>query len=419
MVRVLDLYCGMGGLSLGFIAGLEDVVVHGLDIDRYAVMTYNYNLKRFNAEARVQDVLVWRPRGDYDIIIGGVPCQPYSTANTKKRGREHPLYPTLPRFFDIVLELRPKAFLMENVKGLITKKMKPLLLEQLRRVMPHYRITYRVLNAAFYGVPQRRERLFVLGIRRDLDVTPELPPPTHAEKETMTLMGRLHRWITVREAIGDLLEKIPLKLQKPHWSRYRRINSYEQPSWTIRSNSDREIIIPLTPEQAERIRREREDDRRHYAKMEFPDSLDKLSRTISSHTVEGTKRETIVLPITEHILLNNKIYGYDWSKREISLDKPSYTITEKHRCGQLVSTPIMYRRLTVRECLRLQSFPDWWGFPEEISISRRYKLVGEAVPSILAYRLAVKIGELLGLKTKKPSKEIFQLPYYDRAFPTS
>lgn len=391
MVRILDLYCGMGGLSLGFLAGLEDSEALGLDIDRYAVMTYNYNLRRFNARAEVRDVLEWEPEGEYDIIIGGVPCQPYSLANTRRRGRDHPLYPTLPRFFDIVLELKPKVFMMENVKGLITRRHKPLLLEQLRRVEQDYRIAYKVLNVAYYGVPQRRERLFVLGVRRDLGITPELPEPTHAEQETITLNGKLHRWITVREAIGDLLVVPPLNQN-----------------------------ILLEPEQVEKIRKKREDTTKHWSKMEFPDNLDKPSRTISSDTIEGTKRDTIIIPVTEHVLLNNKIYDYDWSKRKIPLDKPSYTITEHHRDGQMVEIPsseVKYRRLTVRECLRLQSFPDWWGFPEGISISRKYRLVGEAVPPILAYRIAVKIGELLGWKTKKPSQQVFLLPYYNRVFP--
>jgi len=94
MVKVLDLYCGMGGLSLGFVLGLEDAEILGLDIDKYAVETYNYNLNRLNAEAKVQDILRWEPRGEYDIIIAGSPCQPFSTANVKN-GAENTPY-TLP-----------------------------------------------------------------------------------------------------------------------------------------------------------------------------------------------------------------------------------------------------------------------------------------------------------------------------------
>jgi len=67
--------------------------------------------------------------------------------------------------------------------------------------------------------------------------------------------------------------------------------------------------------------------------------------------------------------------------------------------------------------MRLQSFPDWWRFPDHVSISKRYKLVGEAVPPALAYRLAIHIGKLLGWKTREPPKpEEWQLPYFNRTF---
>ena len=380
MPKILDLYCGMGGLSLGFSLALKDVEILGLDIDKYAVTTYNHNLSKFNCKAIIQDVLKWEPSGEYDIIIGGSPCQPFSLANTKKRGKEHPLYPTFPRFFDVVLELKPKVFLLENVKGLTTRRHRPLLEEQLRRVEPYYNVRYQVLNAAYYGVPQRRERLFVLGIRRDLNVMPSFPSPSHAKEERSTLTGKLYKWVTVREAIGDLLLIPPTNPQK----------------------------LVYTPRQVERIRREREDTTRHLARMEFPDDLDGPSRTISSHTVEGTKRETIIIPVSEHVM--TKKGGWDnpksdWGSRILPRDEPSYTITEKHRSGQLVEVPSSawlrkhppvepnmpsnaitsntgknkkwvhnsiveggrYRRLTVRECLRLQSFPDWWTFPDNIS----------------------------------------------------
>ena len=425
-IKVLDLYSGMGGLSLGFSLALKDVEILGLDIDKYAVETYNFNLRKYNCHAKIQDVLAWKPKGKYDIIIGGPPCQPFSLANTKKVGKEHPLYPTFPRFFDVVLELKPKAFLLENVKGLITKRHRPLLEDQLKRMKPHYKIKYKVLNASFYGVPQRRERLFIFGLRKDLRINPSFPAPTHAEEETFTLTGKLHKWVSVREAIGDLLTLPP------------------------------QNIIPY--EQVEKIRRERDDTTRHYGKMEFPDNLDLPSRTISSHTIEGTKRETIVIPITEHVMTEKG--GWDnpksnWGSRVIPEDKPSYTITGKHRCGQLVKLPSTtwlkkhppikldipsnaitsntgknkkwvhnsiidhsgFRRLTVRECLRLQSFPDWVSFPSHISISRKYKLVGEAVCPALAYRLAIHIGKIIGWEVKEPPKQdVWQLPYFYRMF---
>ncbi|MCE4623455.1 MAG: DNA cytosine methyltransferase [Caldisphaeraceae archaeon] len=435
-VKILDLYSGMGGLSLGFVLALDNAKIIGLDNDGYAVEVYNKNLSVFNAESIEQDILEWKPEGNYDIIIGGVPCQPYSLANTRKKGEEHPLYPTFPRFFDVVLELKPKAFLMENVKGLTTRSRKALLETQLERAKPNYNIKYQVLNSAYYGVPQRRERLFVLGIRKDLGIVPSFPEPTHGKEEKATLAGKLYKWVTLREAIGDLLSIPPQGLVLQH-ERNPAI-------------ADNEVSV-LTPEQITKIKEKRDDTKRHYAKMEFPDNLDKPSRTVSCDTIEGEKRETIIIPMTEHVMddkmgtvdehvaTSRLIYNEEQLKRVLkfrkgkldSLDEPSRVVKIDGRGGDKTNDAILvpitkhvpiieegrYRRLTVREVLRLQSFPDWWIFPSNVSTSRKYKLVGNAVPPALAYRLALEIGKLLGIKTRVPPREgEWKLPYFHRMF---
>jgi len=382
-MRILDLYCGMGGLSLGFALAFQNVEILGLDIDRDTVRTYNFNLKRYNCRAEVKDVTKWNPRGEFDIVIGGPPCQPFSVANTRRRGEKHPLFPTFPKFFDIVLEMRPLAFLFENVKGLVSSAFKSLFDKQISRIADLYAIKYTIIDTANYGVPQHRERLFVLGIRRDLGIVPSFPKPTHSKHKFISIDGKKqHKWVTLAEAIGDLI---------------------------------------FTP-------------------------LDNFS---------------------EHILLGDpkNTWECEWGQRVMDLNSPSYTITEKHRCGQLIkiteheirtsnakfsetslnkhkpqdlSSPSktiranfykvppdafvkfdneVVRRLTVRECMRLQSFPDWWRFPHGISLTKKYKMVGEAVPPIMAYRLAVHISKLLKIPAREPPKrEDFDFPYFERAF---
>lgn len=439
-VRILDLFCGMGGLSLGFALALGDAEIRGLDIDPRAVAAYSLNLSGRGARAEAADILRWEPGGAWDLVMGGSPCQPFSVAVNPRHGKigeSHPLYPTFPRFFDIVLALEPKAFLLENVPGLLRERFRPLLRHQLARVGREYVVRHRILDAARYGVPQRRARLFVLGIRRGLGVAPGFPPPTHAERETATLTGRLRRWVTVREAIGDLLAA---------------------PS------------APLAPDQAERIRREREDTSRHLAKMGFPDSLDEPSRTVCLHTAEGTKRETIVLPYTgyqrrhpplepdrpsralaSHMAKTSRdalvplpdmvvfagkddIREYRGSPAPTLMDlgaggprqgrplvpdlAPATTVQGDPRLwppGRHDLRRVYYRRLTPRECLRLQSFPDWWAFPEGMPKTAMYRLAGEAVPPILAYRLARHLAALLGWKARPPDPEDWQLPYFERA----
>jgi DNA (cytosine-5)-methyltransferase 1 len=389
-ISVLDLYCGMGGLSLGFALALGAGIT-GLDVDRWAVETYNLNLNRFGCRAIVQDVLKWKPEGEFDIVIGGPPCQPFSVANTAKRGEDHPLFPTFPRFFDVVLELKPKAFLMENVKGLTTKTFSSYLVQQISR-MKGYCVRYAVLNATDYGVPQRRERLFVVGVRKDLGVSFEFPKPTHARIEHVDLNGnRVRKWVTLREAIGDIIYLPPRKAEMTE----------KQKTGTIpfMDSAGRVIELPWSL----------------YQKKHPLLDPDKPSYTLYSHMAKSSR--DALLPVSDHITTTldpSRVRGSDWGTRVMDADNPANTITEKHRSGQLLL--VVYRRLTVRECLRIQSFPDWWRFPNKCSVSKRYKLVGEAVPPILAYQLAVAIGKTLGLEVRNVTKDEWPVPYFDRAF---
>ena len=331
---------------MGFLLAVEGAQVHGIDVNPLAVETYNANLNRLGGRAEVGDALKWEPVEEYDLVIGGSPCQPFSIINNRRPATQHPLFPTFARFFDVVLRCKPKAFLLENVEGLTDSRNIHHLEAQLSR-LKGYRVKWKVLDAADYGVPQRRARLIVVGVRGDLGVQPELPRPTHAEYEAFTLSGeRLYRHVTLGEAIGDLQD-------------------LDSPPGCL-----------LTLRQVERIRRERANASGiHWGTMQFPDRLDRPCRTISSHTLEGTKRETIVLA---------------WKGG--------------------------YRRLTVKESLRIQTFPDWWTLPEA-GEKALHRLVGEAVPPILAYRLALALARALGLPTREPPKEEeWQLPYFHRAF---
>jgi DNA (cytosine-5)-methyltransferase 1 len=432
-IKVLDLFCGMGGLSLGATLAIEGAEVRGVDIDRYAVETYNLNLSGLGCRAERADLLAWSPDGGYDIVVGGPPCQPFSVANSVRRGEAHPLFPTFRRYFEIVRAVRPSAFVFENVKGLLTQRFRPLLEEQLGSLASDYRIRCAILNAAQYGVPQRRERLIVVGVRRDTGAQPALPEPTHAEAEALTLTRRLYRWLTVREAIGDLLEVPPVVAHRGH------------------SGGRRESVVSDGP-----------------------------SHTVGTMSGGGRSRTTMYLLVPDHVMTEKggSTYGpWEWGCRLMRGDEPANTITEKHRSGQLVEVPwttyqdrhppldpdrpgravvshanrswrdslvplgrpalailsdgrlrpdghheslsraCIYRRLTVRECMRLQSFPDWWRFPGSVSVSRRYRLVGEAVPPVLAYRIVVALGRALGLRTREPPREgDWDLPYFRRAF---
>jgi len=451
-VSILDLYCGMGGLSLGFALAVREAQITGYDIDRHAVETYNLNLNKHGCRAYVCDLLKKELDGAWELVMGGVPCQPFSTANVSKVGKSHPLYPTFPRFFDLILRLKPKAFLMENVKGLLSKRHKRLFEEQISRVSGLYEVCYKVLNAVDYGVPQRRERLFMIGLRKDLKVKPSFPKPTHSSEELLTLDGKLSRWVIVREAIGDLLEVSPLRPQKPHPSRFRRINEWDAPSWTVRTNADREMIVPL-PSKVMVFTHKRKlteavmrktwrpffgPDEPSFTvtkvgisevapwnfsekslKKHKPMTVSEPARTVRS-TFHKTPPDSLleVKPLDANTL--NRILKSGMGLRIHKLDEPAKTvktITGGPQNTEAYLEAPYYRRLTVRECLRLQSFPDWWSFPEKVSKTRRYKLVGEAVPPILAYKLATHLARLLGWSLRGlPKKDEWDLPYFSRAF---
>mgnify|MGYP001773881500 CR=1 FL=1 len=374
MTRILDLYCGMGGLSLGFAIAGEQISILGVDIDKHAVATYNHNLRKYGAEAIVADILNWQPREKYDIIIGGVPCQPYSVANTVAFGESHRLYPTLPRFFDIVLETKPKLFLMENVKGLVSKKYISYFENHINRVRSDYSVKWKVMDASKYGVPQRRQRLIVVGVRKDLGLPWSFPEETHGETAYIRIDGpSVEPWITVTEAIGDLLK-----------------------------HNQNTLPLPL-------------DLDTEYQKKHLPIELSKPSRTLTSH-ISKTTRDALI------IVKAGKDDVREYHKGQPSptiMNLPSSTILTDGRqrpLGHHKSLSYEARKLTPRECLRIQSFPDWWEFPEHIKKTHQYKLIGEAVPPILAYRLAQQIYKTLNIPTKPLNPSEWKLPYCERSF---
>lgn len=157
---VLDLFAGAGGLALGFeAAGFETL---GFELDKDCVVTYSKNLIG-RVEQRLLSVHTEYPKAD--IIIGGPPCQPFSV-----RGKQDGLNDTrdgFPAFIAAVERVQPEVWMFENVRGLMYKN-KFYLYQVLGKLADlGYHITYRLLNAAHYGVPQTRERLVVVGARKN------------------------------------------------------------------------------------------------------------------------------------------------------------------------------------------------------------------------------------------------------------
>ena len=197
-LKVVSLFSGAGGLDLGFKeAGFDLVWANDFDAD--AVETYKTNI---GDECVLGDIsnISSDDIPNCDVIIGGFPCQGFSMANTKRHvlDERNSLYLEYVR---ILKDKRPKAFVAENVKGILSigkGEVIKAIIEDFTNV--GYRVKYKLLNAADYGVPQTRMRVIIVGIRSDLNVDFEFPEPTHSKNGA----NGLPNWVSVKEALEHL-----------------------------------------------------------------------------------------------------------------------------------------------------------------------------------------------------------------------
>ena len=185
---VISLYSGAGGMDLGFVqAGFEPLWAN--DSDRFAVQTYNENIGPHAVCGDVLEVLV--PNVRPDVVVGGPPCQGFSVIG--RMAADDPRSRHVFHFFEMVEHFTPQTFVMENVKALAASpRWAPLRDQLLRRAHDlGYETRLVVLNAADYGVPQARERMFILG--SCAGPAPAAPAPTTE-----------NQWRTVREALALL-----------------------------------------------------------------------------------------------------------------------------------------------------------------------------------------------------------------------
>lgn len=303
--KVLDLFAGCGGLSLGFeAAGFE---TEGYELEEAAVRTYNRNLK---GTCHWQKLEVGFQYPHADIVIGGPPCQPFSVFGNQK-GMED-ARDGFPIFIDAIRQIRPKVFLFENVRNLAYshKWYFELIKESLGKL--GYIIDYRCMNAVNHGVPQNRERMIAVG---------------HKAKFRFPEIQK--RKVTVGEAIGDLIDSV----------------------------CDESKI--LTPRQDEYI-------------------------------AVYEKKSACVNP------------------RDLYDDRPARTLTCRNLAGCTSDMQRVRlkdgrrRRLVVREAACLQSFPDWFEF--EGTENKQFYQIGNAVPPLLAYQLAMQIKDTYALPSMKSER---------------
>jgi len=332
-ISVLDLFCGGGGLSEGFLQAGYDVVA-GVDVNEDFLATYEHNhedalaIQADLSEVGPEEFFETHPidPDEIDVVIGGPPCKGFSIAGHRDPDDERNYL--VGNFIDFVEFLEPAAFVMENVPGIKSMEGGDTLraiLEGFERA-GYEKPAYETLDAADYGVPQNRRRVIFQG-RRDGSI-PTYPERTHGPSKQATLTGkRLQPYVTVEEA---LLE---------------------------RGGEDRAI-----------------------------EDLPNHEKT--NHSEEMVKRISAVEP-GESLY---ESYGDSW--RRLPRDEPSITIKENHNAPFV--HPVEDRVGTVRECAILQSFPDDYVFqgPKSTQLKVVGNAVPPGLSNAIAEALAEDLAEI-------------------------
>ena len=377
----VDLFAGAGGLSLGFEQAGFDVLA-AVEVDPVHCATYQFNFPAWSvicksvvelAGAEIRKCSAIGDR-DIDVVMGGAPCQGFSIIG--KRTGDDPRNELIFEFGRLVVELKPKFFVMENVPGIIRLKHQPMLERLIEQLQSQgYRTNYRILNAAHYGIPQTRKRLFLLGCRRDCSL-PQYPPPiTQTASPDIFSFNHFPPSPTVWEALADLpeVEHYP-ELLKRDWvqAEYGHCTNYTRP---LRNIEQADYAYP----------------RQHHCQL-----LSSSWRT--QHTMPCIERFQATKPGEKDEI--SRFY-------RLHPDGVCNTLragTDKHRGSFTAPRPIhpyRARCITVREAARLHSYPDWFRF--HATKWHGFRQVGNSVPPQLARAIASEIIRALDVTPVQPS----------------
>ncbi len=348
-VRVVDLFCGIGGLTHGFM--LEGFnVVAGVDIDESCKYAFEKNngskfILKDISKVSPQELKSLYGRASLKILVGCAPCQPFSTLNLKRQiyRKSDKKWGSLNGFIKLINDIKPEIVSMENVRDLANGKKYPIFNKFLKTLQDnHYKVFYKIVDASRYGVPQKRKRLVLLASRLgDISLIPE----THSENNLMT----------VRDAISHLR---PIKD-----GQIDGIDPLHRSSKLSEMNKKRILATPKNGGSAKSWR---------------DDLVLECHKRESGHTYKSS------------------VYG------RMKWDEPAPTMTT--HCVSLgtgrYGHPSQNRAISLREAAIFQTFPNYYEFaePHNISITKTAKHIGNAVPVVLGRVIAKSIKE--HLKTK-------------------
>lgn len=346
---VVDLFSGCGGLSLGFEhAGFN--IVAAYDNWKPAVDTYQANFKH---AINLKDLNGETTLPVSTVIIGGPPCQGFSSAGRRVVNDDRNSLVSV--FARLIVRHKPLAFVFENVEGFLTQAQGRYIFDLLDPVIEAgYRVHLRKINAAHYGVPQHRKRVIAIG---GLGWEPSFPPHTHSALGAPGSRLANSNHLPFAPSLGEAL--------------------YGLASPQVRHNGDQDLFdhtySPFNYADRERARLLREGQRMR----DLPEELwhESYRKRAYRRVKDGTPTECRG--------------GAPAGFRRLSLDEPSKAITG----GSLRDFvhPTEDRHLTIRECARLQTFPDNFIFIG--TQSEKIQMIGNAVPVRLAQRIAMSLKE--------------------------
>ncbi len=381
---VIDLFAGAGGLSLGFEQAGFDVKA-AVEIDPVHAAIHQFNFPHCvvlpcsitelsGKEIRERTGIA---NQNIETIISGSPCQGYSYIG--RRALDDPRNFLVKDFIRIVLELKPSYFVFENVKGLTVGKHKCFLSELIETFSENgyqVRLPWKVLNAADYGVPQRRERLFLIGAKKGFAL-PEYPIPSHKKLGETLANALLSPTPCCWDAIGDLPEAE--EFEELLFSDYVETEKWSNPSiyaQEMRCLNNKSWHFGY---------------RRNWNSSVLTSSMrtnhSDISRARFLATEEG-KKEPIshFFKLAKNGIANTLRAGTDAAHGAHTSPRPIHY--SQPRC------------ITVREMARLHGFPDWFRF--HITKWHGARQVGNAVPPPLARAIAQEIIKCLGITPTTP-----------------
>ncbi|ACU77361.1 DNA-cytosine methyltransferase [Catenulispora acidiphila DSM 44928] len=383
-LKVMDLFCGTGGFSKGFEKTGSFEVVYGIDILPLSVATFQLNHEA--ALALSGDIRKVRrseiaeklnlARDEVDVIIGGPPCQGFSSIRpNRSTNYDDPRNTLFEEFAAYVGYWRPRVFVFENVVGLATHQ-RGVDLDAIQESFSQlgYTTDWRILNAAHFGVPQKRERLILLGAQQGVKL--RWPRPTHhgnfrtiGHQDPARLLrpsqpdlfsdssSELPAALTVRDAIDDL----------PPIGSGEAAERYDRPARTDYQRERRGDVAELTWHCATR----------HSDKM----------MEIIKHSGPN------ISYIPKHLITSG--FSSCYSRLEADEAAPTITVNFVHPASNKCIHPNLDRALTPREGARIQSFDDNFRFAGT-NRNAVAKQIGNAVPPLLGKVIGDAVAEMLG-----------------------